>query len=418
MVIIATDKWDLLGTVMESSEAASQRPKVSYKGKEYDYVFDVDTEDGKPAHKLPYNLGEDTYQAATKFLNDNELPISYLEAVAAFIRQNTADAQQGAAVGASASPNTQTADTDTGESHYLPHTKYLTLVQGKLEAAFKKLQQLNEGHLSEGNKHISMNPDDLSRLETLARALSTSSDVSSPNESIRTVVSILTQWPYNNRLPALDILRVMALRPGLSSFSTQRHGTSVDLALRAALDTRQFTRADETDLADFIKKVDWTGINPNNLMMALRVIVNLFSTIEGRVMVAKEAGTIISLISRILGIDEQKPVAPSNLNLQAALITTALNYACLGFNERQAGINLKLLSQLLGIAAAVIRDQEDAELLFRAAMTIGMVLVCGHEAAHLVPRSELDEVLGQAYSKTEDARIKGVWQECKKYLAQ
>ena len=72
--------------------------QVDYLGREYDYVFDVDIEDGKPALKLPYNLSQNPYEAATKFIQDNELPIAYLDQVANFITTNA----QGATLGQSA----------------------------------------------------------------------------------------------------------------------------------------------------------------------------------------------------------------------------------------------------------------------------------------------------------------------------
>ena len=37
-------------------DAVGQGRKQLYKGKEYDYVFDVDIQDGVPPLKLPYNV--------------------------------------------------------------------------------------------------------------------------------------------------------------------------------------------------------------------------------------------------------------------------------------------------------------------------------------------------------------------------
>lgn len=68
---------------------------MSYNGQDYDYVFDVDIEDGKPPLKLPYNLSSNPYETAQKFIADNELPITYLDQVANFIVTNT----QGASLG-------------------------------------------------------------------------------------------------------------------------------------------------------------------------------------------------------------------------------------------------------------------------------------------------------------------------------
>lgn len=56
---------------------------------EYDYVFNVDIEDGKPPLKLPYNTAEDPWFAAQRFLDDNELSQMFLDQVAGFIQKNT-----------------------------------------------------------------------------------------------------------------------------------------------------------------------------------------------------------------------------------------------------------------------------------------------------------------------------------------
>lgn len=50
--------WQQLGTVVD---AVGQGRKQLYEGKEYDYVFDVDIQDGVPPLKLPFNVtGERT----------------------------------------------------------------------------------------------------------------------------------------------------------------------------------------------------------------------------------------------------------------------------------------------------------------------------------------------------------------------
>lgn len=97
----------------------SSGKKVEYQGKEYDYVFDVDIEDGKPALKLPYNLSQNPYEAATKFIENNEgVPMTYLDQVANFIITNT----QGANIGAQQSQGPAPAGHDPwgSESRYRP----------------------------------------------------------------------------------------------------------------------------------------------------------------------------------------------------------------------------------------------------------------------------------------------------------
>lgn len=90
---MSQQEWVNVGTVVDA--VGSTGKKVEYNGDSYDYVFDVDIEDGKPPLKLPYNLSENPYERATKFLSDHELPLTYLDNVANFITQNT----QGATLG-------------------------------------------------------------------------------------------------------------------------------------------------------------------------------------------------------------------------------------------------------------------------------------------------------------------------------
>lgn len=75
-------KWIKIGEVVGS---AGSTTKKLYNGVEYDYVFDVDIEEGAPPLKLPYNVTENPFDAARRFLEDNELPLSYLDTVASFI---------------------------------------------------------------------------------------------------------------------------------------------------------------------------------------------------------------------------------------------------------------------------------------------------------------------------------------------
>jgi phospholipase A-2-activating protein len=64
-------QWVNVGTVVDA--VGSSGKKVDYLGKEYDYVFDIDIEDGKDYLKLPYNPSQNPYEAASKFITDNEL---------------------------------------------------------------------------------------------------------------------------------------------------------------------------------------------------------------------------------------------------------------------------------------------------------------------------------------------------------
>lgn len=98
---LATTSWTLVGTVVD---AAGSNHKKEFEGNEYDYVFDVDIKEGAPPLKLPYNLNQNPYDAATKFLEKNKLPVSYLETVANFIVKNTSGATIGQEAESSSDP--------------------------------------------------------------------------------------------------------------------------------------------------------------------------------------------------------------------------------------------------------------------------------------------------------------------------
>src|SRR5688572_5639181 len=109
---MSQQQWINIGTV--AGAVGSIGNKVEYHGKSYDFVFDVDIEDGKPPLKLLYNLLESPYERATKFLVDNELPLSYLDNVANFITENTKSATWGEQSGLSVP------DPYSTEKRYLP----------------------------------------------------------------------------------------------------------------------------------------------------------------------------------------------------------------------------------------------------------------------------------------------------------
>uniref|UniRef100_H3AYD4 Phospholipase A2 activating protein n=1 Tax=Latimeria chalumnae TaxID=7897 RepID=H3AYD4_LATCH len=87
---ISEDRWMKIGDVVGSSGATQQTSgRVLYEGKEYDYVFSIDVNEGGPSFKLPYNASEDPWLTAHNFLQKNDLNPMFLDQVANFIIENT-----------------------------------------------------------------------------------------------------------------------------------------------------------------------------------------------------------------------------------------------------------------------------------------------------------------------------------------
>ncbi|KAJ7024254.1 phospholipase A-2-activating protein [Mycena alexandri] len=103
--------WEKIG---ERAEAPSgdDKPKTFFEGQEYDYVWNVALEDGEPSLKLPYNVSENPAAAAQRFLERNNLPLTYVSTIVDYIYQNTPGQTLGGADGA------QYVDPYTGASRY------------------------------------------------------------------------------------------------------------------------------------------------------------------------------------------------------------------------------------------------------------------------------------------------------------
>lgn len=98
--------------VGEMTDAVGTTEKKTYMGKEWDYVFEVDVQEGAPKLQLPYNANENPYVAAQRFLGQNDLPMSYLDQVVKFIEQQVG----GVNIGSS----NEYVDPFTGASRYQP----------------------------------------------------------------------------------------------------------------------------------------------------------------------------------------------------------------------------------------------------------------------------------------------------------
>ncbi|KAG8217652.1 WD-40 repeat-containing protein [Butyriboletus roseoflavus] len=87
-----SSSWQKIGEVVD---AVGSGRKQLYNGREYDYVFDVDVQEGAPPLKLPYNVSENPYTAAQRFLQQNDVSMSYIDEVVRFIEKNTAGGKLG-----------------------------------------------------------------------------------------------------------------------------------------------------------------------------------------------------------------------------------------------------------------------------------------------------------------------------------
>jgi phospholipase A-2-activating protein len=413
----ATQEWVAIGTVVDS--AGSSGRKTEYHGQDYDYVFDVDIEDGKPPLKLPYNVSQNPYEAATKFIGDNELSMNYLDQVANFITQNT----QGATIGqsaqepagadpwgsdrryrpgdAAASEETQQPPAPEPRPKVLPQKIYLSIRTANLKVITKKLQELNAQLVADGAKDIALNPSEMETVVALCSQLESSQQLKASPEveaGVPLILKVATTWPAANRLPGLDILRLLA----------------------AAV---PFTASAEYQDENVVSGVISSGVFEaplvvNNAMLAMRTFANLFETTEGRDLAMNSFDQILAGVKLALASSGDSP----NRNLTIAITTLYINFAVYLTSDgrdqssESAERGLVLLEELVRIIAG----EKDSEAVYRALVALGtLVAVLGEEVKSAAKEVyEIEGVLTRSLASGpgKEPRIKGIISEIREAL--
>lgn len=277
-----TKSWTNVGTVVD---AVGSGRKQLFEGKEYDFVFDVDIQEGAPPLKLPYNASENPFEAARKFLERNELPITYLDTVGNFIVTNAKGVELGTGddrggpdpwgtenryrPGETSSPAPRP---PPSKPKYIPHKEYLSISGANMGAIQNKVNEINQELLSKGEKENSLNPEEVSTLAKLTEFLQTTSLLKvkpskisfvAVDASLDLLVKIITTWSPQNRLPGLDLLRLLAAASPRAATYQTNDGSKIGEIL-------EISGGFKEDLV-------------NNSMLSIRTYVNLFQTNEGRV---------------------------------------------------------------------------------------------------------------------------------------
>ncbi|KAI2463908.1 PFU-domain-containing protein [Annulohypoxylon bovei var. microspora] len=393
-------QWINVGTVVDA--VGSSGRKVEHNGQSYDYVFDVAIEEGQPSLKLPYNLSENPYTRAQKFIDDNELSQNFLDQVAQFIISNT----QGATIG-QGSENEGGPDPYGTESRYrpgdssstsgsktLPHREYLDITAAKYDPIFKKILGISSALEAAGRKDYSLNPPARELLATVKQRLEANQPVAD-EASVSLVVMMCTRWDYPERLAPLDLLRCVATSSGAAKFKSSDFGSLAQIAVSAALDGVP------------------AGGQPgeHHVMMAARTIANLFKSAEGRKLLAQppQGLAAVSFVDRVLGIGGQPAIGPFNRNLQIALTTATVNFAVLASRE-PGRVPTNVQTRLLTALAWILQKQTEGEVVFRALVAAGtLITVIGKYAPEARSMSSL---IASSKDRASEPRVEQIAEEC------
>ncbi|KAI0476587.1 ubiquitin homeostasis protein lub1 [Xylariaceae sp. FL0804] len=393
-------QWINVGTVVDA--VGSSGRKVEYNGQSYDYVFDVAIEEGQPSLKLPFNLSENPYTRAQKFIDDNELSNNYLDQVAQFIISNTQGATIGQNTGSSGAPDPYGTEsryrpgeeTSSAKARALPQREYLDITSAKYEPMLKKILSVNSAVVASGRKGISLNPQAQDIMTQVRQTLETNRPVVDET-AIKLIAMMCTQWDYSDRLAPLDLLRCTATSPAVASFQSPDSASTVQIATSAVLDGIP----------------DGSQPNENCAMMALRTIANLFQTKEGRKLLSQptEALKTVSFMDRVLGIGGQPAIGPYNRNLMIAMTTAMVNYAVLA-NKELGRVPNSVQIRLLSALALVLQKQNDGEVVFRALVAAGTLITAVGKGT---PEARsLASTIASTKDRVSDPRVKDIADEC------
>ena len=402
--------WMNVGTVVDA--VGSSGKKTTYMDKDYDYVFDVDIEDGKPPLKLPYNLSQNPYEAATKFIQDNELPMTYLDQVANFITTNTA----GATIGQSSQPSTASDPWGSGaytpaqatssqapsnqtpstRSKVIPQKTYLSIKTANIRTVRKKIEELNEGLVKEGSKDISLDSRLLGDLEAMIKPLEDNL-AKSPTDNptltvgVNLVMFILKSWPPSHRLPALDLLRLLAAATPAVATHISDSSNSIDILAASGFEDKD---------------------RENNIMLSIRAFGNLFETSEGRNLADKDFDKIHNLV-------KSSSAGTSNRNMTIAITTLYLNYAVLltssSHSSLPSSIDRALL--LLDDLTLLLNSVADSEAVYRGLVAVGTLLDLGEEVQEAAKEVyDLAGALDKVEKVAKEPRVKAVSNEIRDVL--
>ncbi|CAI4585194.1 BBL_G0031070.mRNA.1.CDS.1 [Saccharomyces cerevisiae] len=277
----SNSSWKKVGDVVGAGATGNDK-KIEFEGKTYDYVFDVDIEDGKPPLKLPINVSDNPYTAADDFLARYELPMSYRDQVVQFILKNTngisLDQPNDNASSSAVSPS------KTSVMKVLPVKQYLIMENYNPDTIFNGIVKINSNEKTF---------DD----EILAQIGGALHDIDESWELLLSFANtIRSNWEI--KTPAYDIVRLIVKKLPYSS-----------------------------DMKDYIEE----GLGNKNItltMLTVRILVNCFNNENWGVKLL-ESNQVYKSIFETIDTEFSQASAKQSQNLAIAVSTLIFNYSAL-----------------------------------------------------------------------------------------
>uniref|UniRef100_A0A8C4NVB1 Phospholipase A-2-activating protein n=1 Tax=Dicentrarchus labrax TaxID=13489 RepID=A0A8C4NVB1_DICLA len=360
---VSDGRWMKIGDVVGGSNEQTSK-SVMYEGKEYDYVFTIDVNEGGPSMKLPYNVAEDPWLTAHNFLQKNDLSPMFLDQVANFIIQNTKGHEVGPAQPAGGDPF-------TGGARYIPGASDGPVVDPRTHGARHLCFVFNPLMLhslvytplySAGGGAYSS----AALRQTATNIYFPKTDgVTFEQASVPQIIDIV--------FPVLDIMR-LAVRHPLVNESLCGEAEGVQLCNHLLSLMRPEGR-------------------PANQMLALRTLCNCFSGRHGRALLMAQRETVLSRAADLATV--------CNKNIHIALATLVLNYA--GCLHSQPDLEGK--AQCLSVASRALETVQDKEAVFRLLVALGTTVASDQTAQDLARSLGVNSQISKYSSVSDPSKV-------------
>jgi phospholipase A-2-activating protein len=259
----------------------------------------------------------------------------------------------------------------------------------------KKIEELNQKLISNGQKGSSLNPAELSVLQNVRKHLETTGATKASQTiegGLDLGIKLITEWPYSDRLPGLDLIRLLAVAPMTATYTNSRGQNIVDILEGSVTENKPASE--------------------NHVMMAIRGFVNLFDSPEGRSLALSSFDKMQSLTASAL---EES----SNRNLLVAATTLYINFAVqfTSTSELSEAAGFEQALAIIEVLGKILDTQADSEVVYRALVAIGTLMEVGEEVRTAAKEVyNIDKSISTAVSKASDPRIRNVAKEIKQYL--
>jgi phospholipase A-2-activating protein len=318
-----------------------------FKAGEYDYIFDVDLQDG--ITQLPFNEGDNILMTAEKFVGREKLHKAYVDDIMKFLRANTGKnkkkkkpviTQQKDYSKPSNKPKNVNLKPQATEHFSFPILNYILYENVNVEGPNKKIVEINN-NLTENDEQNKKLTD--FQIKQISKVLKTIGEkqfyhISNFDEyELKEFLDLFTKWHNELLIPIFDVFRMYLLHPNSNLLFKKMGGGTEQLTI----------------LLEYLKK----NTNLNLSILPMRCICNLFNGEYSRNLLQTKRKDILDILNIYINNE--------NKHIKSGIIGIIFNYSIIYSSVNDNNAALQLISLIKNILLKE-NNQENILILFKA----------------------------------------------------